>query len=158
MSTLFDLQKEVAEICNADEWLVQGGCEAFAEDSPDVLEAVVRRLTEVSGLSIVVSTPTARRIGREAGGIAVELPDLSVRVTEVPAMSRLVPGRISALAAAQHVAAVLHSPSFALVSISQTADADSGTVSATCLFKTTTVLTDPAAPEIAEEETTNEPA
>ena len=37
MSTLLDLQNEIAVLINASEYLVQGGCEAFAEDKADTL-------------------------------------------------------------------------------------------------------------------------
>ena len=150
MSTLYDLQKELADACNAESYLVQGGCEAFAEDEENIMQLVDTRLAEVGGLSIVVSTPDAKVIGGGNGAIAMEIEELAIRVTETPAMSRTVPGNISALKAAQKIAFLFHQPSLALQNIRQTADEQAGTVSVTCTFRTTINLTDPSLPNDPE--------
>lgn len=147
MSTLYDLQKEIADACNAEAYLVQGGCVAFAEDEEDIMNKVDTQLAEVAGLSIVVSTPDAKVIGGGNGAIAMEIEELAIRVTETPALSRTSPGNLSALKAAQKIAFLFHQPACALQNIRQTADEHAGTVSVTCTFRTTINLTDPETPQ-----------
>lgn len=145
MSTLRDLQEEIAAACNADEWLVQGGCMALAEDRQDVFAAIEEQLAQRGGLAIVVSTPNVKFIGGATeGSIPCEVSELSVRVTEMPAVSRLAPGHATALQAAQHIMHMFHQPSIAFVRLDQTADEQTSTVSATVIFKTSITLTDPA--------------
>jgi len=148
MSTLRDLQEEIAEACNADEYLVQGGCKAFAEDRQDVFAAIEEQLANVGGLATVVSTPNVKPLGGATeGSNPCEVSELAIRVTETPALSRLAPGNITALQAAQHIMHMFHQAAFAFVRLDQTADEQTGTVSATATFKTSINLTDPATAE-----------
>lgn len=151
MSTLRELQEEIAEACNADEYLVQGGCKAIAEDRQDALAKIEEQLATVGGIAIAVSTPDVKFQG---GGAPGKLPcgvdQLSIRATEAPALSREQPGNITALMAAQHIAHMFHQPGIAFLGIVQTADEQSCTVSATATFKTSIVLTDPAEPAETE--------
>lgn len=151
MSTLRDLQDEIAEACNADEYLVQGGCKAFAEDRQDALAEIAVQLETVGGIAIAVSTPDIKFLGGATpGNLPCEVNPLSIRATEAPALSREQPGNITALKAAEHIAHMFHQPGIAFLGIVQTADEQSCTVSATATFKTTIVLTDPAEPAETE--------
>lgn len=143
MSTLKNMQTEIAEHCNADQYLVQGGCRAFAEEQQDIVQQIDIQL-QAGGLVIVVSTPTAKVLGRVPNGIEVELPDFAIRTTESPALTRETPETITALQAAQHIAIMFDRPKFRLLTIVQTADDKTGTVSVTAFFKTTTIIADPA--------------
>ena len=69
MSTLRDLQDEIAEACNADEYLVQGGCKAFAEDRQDALAEIAAQLETVGGIAIAVCVSPWRASWRRATSI-----------------------------------------------------------------------------------------
>lgn len=145
MSTIRDLQEEIATACNEDDYLVQGGCKAVAEDRLDVFAAIEEQLNTRGGLAIVVSTLNVKLLGGATeGSIPCEVSELAIRTTETPASSRLAPGAITALQAAQHIMHMFHQPSIAFQRLVQTADEQTGTVSATVLFTTNIVLTDPA--------------
>jgi len=145
MSTLLDIQEDVAAAINADEWLVQGGCEAFAEDRSDTLQRLDIKLHNTLGIAITILTPVGKAQGsRNVAGIPLELPVLVVQCQEIPALNREAPGHISALQAAQHIAFLLDQPSIRFSEFVQGGDSDTEIVTVQVLFRTSIILTDPA--------------
>lgn len=145
MSTLLDLQDDVCEVLNADEYLAQGGCKAFAEDKANVFAEVEMQLDSLGAVAITVMTPVGKAQGsRKESGIPLEIPALVIQCQEAPALNREVPGHITALQAAQHIALVLDQPAFRFVDFIQGGDAEKEVVTVQVVFRTSITLTDPA--------------
>lgn len=145
MSTLLDLQNEIAVLINASEYLVQGGCEAFAEDKADTLTRLEIALWDRGGVAITVMTPVGRALGSKTEtGIPLEIPAFMIQCQERPAANREIPGHITALQAAQHIAVTLDQPAFRFVDFIQGGDSDTEVVTVQVVFRTSITLTDPA--------------
>lgn len=134
-----EFQKKIADALNGVEELVQGGCKVFAEDTMG-LGFEIAECLNVGGVSVVVVTPRLQRNGDCAGSIPMECT-LAVQCSEKPALNREVPGHLTALDAAEIVAHALDGRQFCLVSIDQTADERTKTITATASFNTTIHLT-----------------
>ena len=137
--TIRQFQKKISDALNRLEALVQGGCKAFAEDTMGIGYEIGRCLNE-GGVSVVVVTPRLQRNGDRAGTLPMECT-LAVQCTEKPALNREVPGHLTALDAAEIVAHALDGHQFCLVSIDQTAEERTRTITATASFNTTIHLT-----------------
>lgn len=145
MSTLLEMQDDIATALNHDEWLVQGGCEAYAEDKSDTLQKLGIKLQETGGVAITILTPVGKAQGsRNVNGIPMELPAVVVQCQEVPVHNREVPGNITALQAAQHIAFVLDQPSIRFIEFGQGGDSDTEVVTVQVIFRSSITLTDPA--------------
>lgn len=139
--TLFEYQQSIADSLNADETLLQGGCEALAEDSLELLFRVACCVNEQGGVALVVTTPEAERLGDdEAGAIAVEIPALEIVCVEKPGVNRTRDNAMTALQAAQRAAIVLDSPELHFLRIRQESDENAGTLSAIVTFQTSATL------------------
>lgn len=137
--TIREFQKKIANALNGVETLVQGGCKAFAEDTMSIGFEIAECLN-VGGVSVVVVTPRLQRNGDRAGTIPMECT-LAVQCSEKPALNREMPVHLTALDAAEIVAHALDGTQFCLVSIDQTADERTKTITATASFNTTIHLT-----------------
>lgn len=138
--TLYEYQQSIADSLNADETLLQGGCEALAEDSLELLFRVARCVNEQGGVALVVTTPEAERLGDDEGAIAVEIPALEIVCVEKPGVNRTREGAMTALQAAQRAAVVLDSPELHFLRIRQESDESAGTLSAIVTFQTSATL------------------
>lgn len=131
--TLKELQIQIRDQLNADELLRLGGCEAMAEDQLDLEAALQKGLGPLRGVALVVMTPSVTRFGAappNAAALPVEISDLTISALERPLANRSKPGALTALAAAQRVAFLLHSTSMCFLSIRQEADETAGTLAA----------------------------
>lgn len=137
--TIREFQKKIADALNGVEALVQGGCKAFAEDTMGIGFEIAECLN-VGGVSVVVVTPRLQRNGDRAGTIPMECT-LAVQCSEKPALNREMPGHLTALDAAEIVGHALDGRQLCLVSIDQTADERTKTITATASFNTTIHLT-----------------
>ena len=134
-----DLQKFVAEELNGVVALLQGGCKAFAEDTMG-LGFEIAGCLNAGGVSVIVVTPRLQRNVDCARSIPMECT-LAVQCSEKPALNREMPGHLTALDAAEIVGHALDGRQFCLVSIDQTADERTKTITATASFNTTIHLT-----------------
>lgn len=135
-----EIQNAVAKALNADERLLQGGCSAFAEDTLDVQNEVLKHLKTANGVALVVVTP---RITRDASGCVDGIPcDVAIQVDciEIPALNRTVSGHMTAMDAAERVAHALDGEQFEFKSIDQTSDVRSATITARVEFGFSTIL------------------
>jgi hypothetical protein len=140
--TLYGLQRQIAQVLNDDETLMQGGCEAFAEDSNTIGQDVARRLKEVAGVAIVVSTPSAEPAGRKEGEIQLDTA-IEVAAAEIPALNRDPSGgKLTALQAAQRLIMILDGPSLEFTRLRQRFDEQVGVATTTCEFTTQVALTE----------------
>lgn len=145
MSTLLDLQSDITEILNADEYLVQGGCQAFAEDKGDTLSRLEIAIGNIGTVALTVMTPIGKALGsKNATGIPLEVPALMIQCQEKPAINRERPGYITALQAAQHIAVALDQPAFRFIDFLQGGDSDTEIVTVQVIFRSSITLTDPA--------------
>ena len=130
-----ELQQKVADALNALDEFMQGGCMAFAEDARDVYD---RASKWVSGgrVAVVVVTPEMTRNGDAADALPAET-QLLIQCSEKPAASRIQPGVITALDAAEVVMHALDGRQFCWLSTRQTIDRQSGVLTATVTFATT---------------------
>ena len=124
-----EFQKKIADALNGVEALVQGGCKAFAEDVMG-LGFEIAECLNAGGVSVIVVTPRMQRNGDCAGTIPMECT-LAVQCSEKPALNREMPGHLTALDAAEIVGHALDGRQFCLVSIDQTADERTRTITAT---------------------------
>lgn len=138
--TVRAFQHQVVDILGEIEPLVQGGCKAIAEDSLEVISEVEAQLQTAAGVAVVVTTPEFKRNGCSAGAIPVDAV-MAVKCIEQPATNRQQPGHLTALDAAERVAWELDGETFNFTGISQTADARSGTVTASANFNVCISLT-----------------
>lgn len=139
--TLKEFQLYLCTQLNANERLRKGGCLAMAEDSLDIDAELDKQLQTIQGVALVVITPACNVIGGGTPGyIAVEIPELTVSCVEQPTLNRAKPDAITALEAAQIVAAILGSPSCQFKSIRQSSDEGTGSLAASAVFGTTLML------------------
>lgn len=137
-----EIQKKIADALNGVEELVQGGCQAFAEDVKNVFFEVKQAL-EAGNVCIVVVTP---KVTRSASGCRDGLPvemQLAVQCAERPDLNRSTAGHLTALDAAEIVAHALDGEQFEFASIEQWADDRTRTVTATATFNFNPILTEP---------------
>ena len=125
-----ELQEKIADALNGVEELVQGGCNAFAEDSMTVQNDIHQQLAGKGGVAICIVTPTVSKSGERMDGIAAEYA-LAIQCSEKPELNRKMSGHLTALDAAEVVAASLDGEQFSFIDIRQTADAATRTVTAT---------------------------
>ena len=125
-----ELQEKIADALNGVEELVQGGCKAFAEDSMTVQNDIHQQLAGKGGVAICIVTPTVSKSGERMDGIAAEYA-LAIQCSEKPELNRKMSGHLTALDAAEVVAASLDGEQFSFIDIRQTADAATRTVTAT---------------------------
>ena len=140
--TIRDLQKQIADVLNGVEALVQHGCKVFAEDMLTTQDALNNAVATAGRIAVVVVTP---RFERDASGCADGFPagcGLMVRCIEAPTQRNKRNG-FTALDAAEAVAHALDSDSIEWRSIEQTADERRGVVTATAEFGLTIILTNP---------------
>ena len=140
--TIRDLQKQIADVLNGVEALVQHGCKVFAEDMLTTQDALNNAVATAGRIAVVVVTP---RFERDASGCADGFPagcELRVACIEAPSQRGRRNG-FTALDAAEAVAHALDSDSIEWRSIDQTADERRGVVTATAEFGLTIILTNP---------------
>ena len=140
--TIRDLQKQIADVLNGVEALVQHGCKVFAEDMLTTQDALNNAVATAGRIAVVVVTP---RFERDASGCADGFPagcELRVACIEAPSQRGRRNG-FTALDAAEAVAHALDSDSIEWRSIDQTADERRGVVTATAEFELTIILTEP---------------
>lgn len=142
--TLHDKQLEICSTLDADELLRQGGCKAIAEDSLAIGADLKKQLLIIKGVAIVVMTPSVNRIGGSVPGfMPVQVPSLTVSCVEMPALNRSRAGAMTALQAAERVATLLDSAKCNAISITQSTDESTGSLSAAVVFSTTMMLSLP---------------
>lgn len=137
MNTARELQQAIADILNQDEYLKLYGVTAVAEDRLDSSMLVDEALAQV-GICATVMTLTLDYMGQtDAGGIAAEVPELTIGVLESPA-NRERAGACTALDAAIRIADLLHSPTLRFKSIRQALEVGErgGLLVATATFQT----------------------
>ena len=140
--TIRDLQKQIADVLNGVEALVQHGCKVFAEDMLTTQNDLDNSVATAGRIAVVVVTP---RFERDASGCEGGLPagcELRVACIEAPALRGRRNG-FTALDAAEVVAHTLDSESIEWRSIEQTADERRGVVTATAEFGISIILTEP---------------
>ncbi|MBR0506178.1 MAG: hypothetical protein IJJ84_12300 [Kiritimatiellae bacterium] len=140
--TIRDLQKQIADVLNGVEALMQHGCKVFAEDMLTTQDALNNAVATAGRIAVVVVTP---RFERDASGCAYGFPagcGLMVRCIEAPTQRNKRNG-FTALDAAEAVAHALDSGSIEWRSIDQSADERRGVVTATAEFGLTIILTEP---------------
>lgn len=138
--TIRDFQNQVADALTGVEKLIQGGCKVFAEDALTTQNDLNNAVTTAGKIAVVVVTP---RLERDASGCADGLPagcTLLVRCIEAPALRARRQG-LTALDVAETVSHALDGGSFEWRDIDQTADARTGTVTATAEFGVSMILT-----------------
>ncbi len=140
--TIRDLQKQIADVLNGVEALVQHGCKVFAEDMLTTQNDLNNAVATAGRIAVVVVTP---RFERDASGCDGGLPagcELRVACIEAPSLRGRRNG-FTALDAAEAVAHALDSESIEWRSIEQTADERRGVVTATATFGFNPILTEP---------------
>ena len=140
--TIRDLQKQIADVLNGVEALMQHGCKVFAEDMLTTQDALNNAVATAGRIAVVVVTP---RFERDASGCADGFPagcGLRVACIEAPTQRSKRNG-FTALDAAEAVAHALDSGSIEWRSIDQSADERRGVVTATAEFGLTIILTEP---------------
>ena len=126
-----ELQQKIADALNGVEELVQGGCMAFAEDSMTVQNDIHQQLAGKGGVAICIVTPTVSKSGQRMDGIAAEYA-LAIQCNEKPELNRKKGStHLTALDAAEIVAASLDGDQFTFVDIRLTGDQATRTVTAT---------------------------
>jgi hypothetical protein len=135
-----ELQERIAAVLNANEELVQGGCKAIAEESLTVLHQVQTQIQLSKGVAIVVSVPSIRFAGISPDGCISVDAVLSIKCMEIRALTEKAPQRLTALSAAELVAITLTDSETTFNDISLFSDGQSGILSATVSFETTTTL------------------
>lgn len=140
--TIREFQNKIADALNGVEALGQNFCKVFAEDMLTTQNELNSAVATAGKIAVVVVTP---RLERDASGYKEGIPagcTLLVRCIEAPALRNRRQG-FTALAAAEAVARELDGGIFEWRSIDQTADARTGTVTATAEFGVSIILTDP---------------
>lgn len=130
-----EFQKAIADELNTLDELVQGGCKAFAEDSREVYKESDQHVQN-GKVAVVVVTPDMQRNGDTPGALPAET-QLLIQCSEKPALSRVQPGVMTALDAAETVMHALDGSQFCWVSTRQTIDRQAGVLTATVTFATT---------------------
>ena len=139
-----ELQETIASLLRADEELLQGGCEVFAEDTRTVYDEAKQCIQE-GKVAIVVVTPNLERSGSgvpAADGLPFE-GDIEIRCMENPPVAAAQADVMRALDAAEIVAQVLDSEVLEWRSIRQTSDRREAIFTATVSFGYDGVLTRP---------------
>ena len=136
---ILDFQTKIAAALNTVEELLQGGCKALAEDSLSIIHDVETQLQQASGVAIVVTTPRLTRNGCAADSLPCDAA-LEIRCVELPALTRDTTGHLTALDAADIVAASLDGEQFNFTGIDQRIDERTGTITATVSFNTQIIL------------------
>ena len=137
--TIFEFQNKVKDALNGVEALVQGGCMAFAEDTRTVYDEANQWISD-GKVAVVVTTPRMQRNGDRAGTLPMECT-LAIRCLEIAPLASEDTSVIRALDAAEIVGHALDGRQLCLVSIDQTADERTKTITATASFNTTIHLT-----------------
>ena len=130
-----EFQEAIAKELNALDELVQGGCKAFAEDSREVYKESDQHIQK-GKIAVVVVTPDMQRNGDTPGALPAET-QLLIQCSEKPAVSRVQPGVMTALDAAEIVMHALDGSQFCWLSTRQTIDRQAGVLTATVTFATT---------------------
>ena len=113
----------------------------MAEDSLSINADLSKQLQTLKGVALVVMTPGCKIIGGGTPGyIAVEIPELTVSCVEQPTLNRAKPDAVTALEAAQIVAAILGGHSCQFQSLRQSSDETTGSLAASAVFSTTLML------------------
>lgn len=135
------LQEKIVAGLNGVEALVQHSCKAFAEDALTVQNAIGNAVTGAGDVAVVVVSPHVVRDGDGIEeGIPVEIR-IVIRFIESPAL-RSRRGDFSALDAAEAAILALDGHQLAFVTLDQSADIRTGTVTASAEFATSVILTD----------------
>lgn len=134
-----EFQQQIADALNGVESLIQGGCKAIAEDSLSVIADVEQQLQQAAGVAVVVTTPSLTRNGCAYDGLPCDAK-LSIKCIELPALNRVIAGHLTAMDAAETVARTLDGSEFNFSSISQTADRQTGILTATVEFNITITI------------------
>lgn len=134
-----ELQQRIADALNGCEELVQGGCKAIVEDSQTVIDDVQRHTATVRGVAVVVTTPDFSLTGSNPDGLPVQVR-VVINCIEIPELSRKRAGNLTALDAAELIAAELDSGEINFVRIAQSADTMSRSITATAEFVTSVFL------------------
>ena len=135
--TIRELQLEVVELLNGVEALVQGGCKAFAEDVRSTYDEANKWVSD-GKVALVAVTPRMERSGDAADGIPADAR-LLVRCIEKPPIAKA-NGAIRALDAAELAMHALDGRRFCWLDTDQSADRQTGLVTATATFATTITL------------------
>lgn len=130
-----EFQEAIAKELNALDELVQGGCKAFAEDSREVYKESDQHIQK-GKIAVVVVTPDMQRNGDTPGALPAET-QLLIQCSEKPTVTRVQPGVITALDAAEIVMHALDGSQFCWLSTRQTIDRQAGVLTATVTFATT---------------------
>jgi hypothetical protein len=141
--TIKEFQELVAATLNADAWLRQRDCMAFAENALDAESAVATHM-QGGGIAIIVLTPEAENLTGDAAPKRVRFRPLSIRADEKPGVNRLQAEHCTALDAAWRAVFLLERPQCLFLRIRQSADDHAGVLSAEAQFDTTATITDPA--------------
>ncbi len=137
--TLIQFQTDLCEKLRSDPALVAGEVAVLAEDSKTI-DYEVELAIGKAGIVAVAVTPNGVYAGKTAdGGIAIALRGLQVRINEMPVTNRGRANSMTALAAAQRVAALLHSPQCLFKGFTQEEDPD-GTVQVAVTFDSQFIL------------------
>ena len=134
-----EIQEQLKDLLNGVEALVQGGCKAFAEDTRTVYDEANQWIAG-GKVAIVVTTPRLQRNGDRSGALPMETT-LAIRCLEIAPLAGEDPTVLRALDAAEIVAHSLDGAQFCLVSIEQSADDRTKTITASASFNTTINLT-----------------
>ena len=135
-----ELQTSIADALNGDERLVQNGCTAVAEDALTVQNSIAQSVSGAGRIALVVLSPRAER---DADGCLEGVPvtlHVVVRCIEAPAL-RNRRGGFTALDAAEAVVHALDGETLAFVSLGQTADVRTGTVTVSAEFTASVIIT-----------------
>ena len=135
--TIRELQLETVGILNGVEELVQGRCKAFAEDARSTYDEA-NQWTAGGKVAIVVVTPRMERSGDAAEGIPADTRLLLRCIEKAPISKNN--GAIRALDAAELAMHALDGHRFCWLETDQTADRQTGTVTATATFATTITM------------------
>lgn len=134
-----ELQQRIADALNGCEELVQGGCKAIVEDSQTVIDDVQRHTATVRGVAVVVTTPDFSRTGSNPEGLPVQVR-VVINCIEIPELARKCASNLTALDAAELIAAQLDSSEINFVRITQSADTMSRSITAAAEFVTSAFL------------------
>lgn len=107
---IIELQQGVAQILNENLYLVSGKCRAFAEEYVPDTDAAKTAIARIQGVALYVLVPDGSNRGpAEPGTLLFTLNPLTVRIIEVPSVTREAPERLSAARALRGVIFALHS-------------------------------------------------
>ena len=149
MSALMDIQREIADIVNADEAIAAMGAHAWAFDAGDVWAEETKWLQSgTGGVHVAVLTESGRYLGdapdgRGGRGIRLALK-VTLVCTESPALrqgERAEGAPATALAVAEALALKFNDDEIRFKRFAQDADERSGTISVAAEFETSATIT-----------------